>query len=408
MICILYNLEITLITIDYMPEQKPIKVLEVVGSLNRGGTETWLLHLLRCLDRRTFHLDFLVHDPQKGAYDDEILALGGGIIPCLKPHHPWSYARNFRRVLQDHGPYDIVHSHLHHYSGFVLWLARQAGIPGRIAHSHLDTSLPHSQAGPLRRLYLALMTSWIQRHATAGLAASQQAAVALFGPHWRRDPRWRVLYCGIDLSPFHRAPQRQALRAALGISPEALVIGHVGRFFAQKNHAFLVEVAQEIARREKNFILLLIGDGPLRPLIQQRVHAAGLGDRVIFLGWRNDVPRLMLGAMDVFLFPSLYEGLGLVLVEAQAAGLPCVISAVVPWEADVVPPLVERLSLSLPAATWAEAVLDAGRGTKRLSQEEALRRVEGSPFNVLSSVTKIQEFYESVCIPFGKHCIISS
>ena len=156
----------------------------------------------------------------------------------------------------------------------------------------------------------------------------------------------------------------------------------------------LVDIAQEIAKREENFALLLIGDGPLRPAIENRVAQAGLTDKVIFLGLRDDVPRLMLGAMDVFLFPSLFEGLGLVLVEAQAAGVPCFISDVVPEEADVVPQLVYRLSLSLPAFTWAEAVLSARRAKENISQPEALGKVEQGPFNILTSVRKLECVYQ--------------
>jgi glycosyltransferase involved in cell wall biosynthesis len=338
-------------------------------------------------------MDFLVHSTQKGANDDRILSLGGRIIPCLHYQKPWVYARNFKRCLGDHGPYDIVHSHVHHFSGYVLRLARQAGVPCRIAHSHLDTTLPQSQAGLYRRLYLALMQRWIKSFATAGLAASKKAAAALFGPDWQNDRRWRVLYCGIDLEPFKSAPQPQAIRSELGIPADSFVIGHVGRFFEQKNHAFLVDIAQAIAHRGENFALLLIGDGPLRPAIKRRFGEAGLADKVIFLGLRDDVPRL-LGAMDVFLFPSLFEGLGLVLVEAQAAGVPCVISDVVPEEADVVPLLVRRLPLSQSTSTWAEAVLTARRLKDNISQPEALGIIEQSPFNILTSVRELEFVYE--------------
>lgn len=371
-----------------------MRILSVVGGMNRGGTETWLRALLRHMQRRSFQMDFLVHTTQKGAYDDEILSLGGKIIPCLHPRKPWVYARNFKSILRDHGPYDIVHSHVHHFSGFVLRLAQQAGVSCRIAHSHLDTTLSQAQAGFFRRSYLALMQQWVNSYATAGLAASKKAATALFGPDWQTDPRWRVLYCGIDLEPFKSAPTPQSIRSGLGIPPDTFVIGHVGRFFEQKNHAFLVDIAKEIAKCEKKFALMLIGDGPLRPAIASRFDQAGLADKVIFLGLRDDVPRLMLGAMDVFLFPSLFEGLGLVLVEAQAAGLPCVISDVVPEEADVVPELVRRLSLSQPAFTWAEAVLSARRFKDRITQPQALGIIEQSPFNILISVRELESVYE--------------
>jgi|SRR6266550_4819351 len=164
-----------------------IRILHIVGGMGRGGVETWLMHVLRHADRERFQMDFLVHTAQPCPYDEEVRALGGNIIPCLDPARPWSYARNFRRALAAQGRYDIVHSHVHNYSGYVLRLARRAGVPVRIAHSHLDSTPGDAAANARRRLYLALARRWIRRHATTGLAASGKAADALFGPAWRRE-----------------------------------------------------------------------------------------------------------------------------------------------------------------------------------------------------------------------------
>lgn len=372
---------------------EPVRVLHIVGGMDRGGVETWLMHVLRHIDRKSFQMHFMVHTNQPCAYDDEILALGGKIIPCLHPSRPWTYARNFKRILRQHGPYDIIHSHVHLYSGYVLRLARQMGVPMRIAHSHNDTSLLQNRAGYYRRAYQTLMRNWLHRHATSGLACSKLAAAALFGPVWEHDGRWHVLNYGIDLNPFKTRVDRGAVLAELGISPDAFVVGHVGRFAEQKNHAFLMEIAGEIVRREKNFRLLLIGDGPLRPAIEKQVAQMRLTENVIFAGVRPDVPRLMLGAMDVFLFPSFFEGLGLVLIEAQAAGLPCIFSDVVPAEADVVKPLVTRLSLSQSADSWAEAILAVRDRGQVVPKPEALAIVEQSSFNIHSSINRLENIY---------------
>ncbi len=175
--------------------QRSIRILHVVSGMNRGGIETWLMHILRHIDRDHFQIDFLVHTTQPCAYDNEIRALGSKIIPCLHPSQPWLYAHNFKRILREYGSYDIVHSHVHHFSGYVLRLAQQAGVPTRIAHSHNDTSSLQAKAGLYRQLYLALMKRYIARYATAGLGASHKAVVALFGSVWETDPRWRTLYC---------------------------------------------------------------------------------------------------------------------------------------------------------------------------------------------------------------------
>jgi len=197
--------------------KKPIRVLHVVGGMNRGGTETWLMHILRNTDREKFHMDFLVHTSERCAYDDEIRALGSKVIFCANPSRPLQYIRNLKRILKEHGPYDVVHSHLHHFSGLVLYAAHMAGISIRIAHSHNDTLIIDKRSKFARKIYLTLMKHLIRRHATCGLAASRPAAVALYGANWETDPRWRVLYCGIDLAPFRESICRAQVRTELGI-----------------------------------------------------------------------------------------------------------------------------------------------------------------------------------------------
>lgn len=372
--------------------QDPIRVLHVIGSMRPGGgVQAWFMRVLRHIDRQRFRMD--VQTIHSDAYDDEIRALGSEIFLCPPYRRPWSYARNLKRILGEHGPYDIVHSHLPG-SGYILRLAQRAGVPTRIAHSRIADSPFLAKAGLLRRGYQTLMARWIARYATAGLASSRKAAATMFGPAWGADPRyWQILYPATDLTPFRAVIDPAAVRAELDIPPDAFVVGHVGRFTEQKNHTFIVDIAAEVARREPRMHLLLVGDGPLRPAIEQKVAQVGLADRVVLAGLRLDVPRLMLGAMDVFLFPSLFEGLGLVLIEAQAAGLYCVSSDVVPEEADLVKPLVRRLSLLQPPSVWAEEILAARNTTPGITQPEALALVEQSPFNIWTAVKDLEKFY---------------
>jgi glycosyltransferase involved in cell wall biosynthesis len=350
---------------------------------------------LRNIDRDRFQMDFLVHTTEPCPYDDEVRALGSKIIPCLNPAKPWLYARNFKRILHEYGPYDIVHSHVHNFSGYVLWLAKQAGIGVRIAQSHNDTSSVQAKAGWYRRLYLALTEWWVDRYATVGLGVSYKAAASLFGSTWLTDPRRQILYPSIDLTPFQSPVNSVAIRTELGLPADAFAIGHVGRFMEQKNHLFLLEIVAEVAKRKPKMRLLLIGDGSLRPEIEQKVIQLGLTDHIIFAGLRPDVPNLMLGAMDVFLLPSFYEGLPLVLLEAQAAGLPCIFSDVITEEVDIVKPLLQRISLSKSASIWAEAVMSARSSASAISQRDALAVVENSPFNIAASVKKLTEVYNT-------------
>lgn len=375
----------------------PIRILHVVGGMNRAGVETWLMHILRHINRDRFQMDFLVHTDKPCVYGDEIRALGSKIIPCLSPSNPWLYARNFKQILRKHGPYDVVHSHIHHFSGYVLWLAKQAGVPVRIAHSHIDSSPLEAKAGWRRRLYLAGMKTLINRNATLGLGCSHIANLDLFGHDREADFHSHILYYGIDLTPFQESIDTAKVRTELDIPADAFVVGHVGRFQEQKNHRFLLEIFAEVAKREPQSYLLLVGEGPLRSSIEQQAFQMGLRNRIIFAGSRPDVYKLMLGAMDVFLFPSLCEGLGLVLIEAQAAGLPCLISDVIPEEADVVHPLIQRLSLLRPANVWSDAGLAAQSKKLAIPQCEALDIIAQSDFDIQTSLNKLSDFYTALC-----------
>ncbi len=377
--------------------QSSIRILQIIDTLNRGGAETWLMHIVRNIDRERFQMDFLVHNPTRpGDYSEEIHLFGSRILLCPNLYQPWIYAKNFKYILHEYGPYDIVHVHAYNYlSGYILHLAKQFGVPTCIAHSHIDSSLLDSQSIWYKRLARSLTKWWTTRYATVGLGCSRKAVASLFGNNWARDLRWQVLYYGIDLTAFRKPIDSVAVRAEFGIPEDALVIGHVGRFAEQKNHQFLLEIAAEVLKQEPKMYLLLVGEGSLRPQIEQKVDQLGLTNCVIFAGSRSDVPQLMLGVMDVFLFPSLYEGLGLVLVEAQAAGVPCVFSDVIPEEANVIKQLIHRLSLKQTASVWADKVLAVSSTLPSIGKAEALAIMEQSRFNFHKSLDALTKLYES-------------
>jgi len=374
-----------------MTRRDTVRILHVVGSMNPGGVETWLMNVLRHLDADRFSMDFLVHTARPGLFDDEIRQLGGQVLPCLSPSRPHRYAANLMRLNRRHGPDLVVHSYVHHFSGVVCRLARLMGVPLRIAHSHTDAGVEAGRGGAARRAYLAPARCHINRHATVRLAASREAGVALFG---RRSP-FEVLHCGIDLKPYRAAIDRRAARAELGIGETDFVVGHVGSLLPVKNHHFLLQVVAELAKLEPGARLLLIGDGPLREAIREQSATLGLARRLLMPGYRADVPRLMHGAMDVLVFPSHYEGLGLAVVEAQAAGLPALVSEAVPREAAVVPGLVRRLSLADSAAQWAKACLEAAHQSAPAAAEAPVDRVAGSSFNICRSVARLESIYGS-------------
>lgn len=368
----------------------PLRVLHVVGGMDHGGVETWLMHVLRRLDRQKVCMDFLVHADGLRAFDEEIIARGARILRCPLPAPPWRYAMSLRSTLRRAGPFDVVHSHVHHFSGFVLNVARLAGVPVCVAHSHNDCRVAEASAGLRRSFYLAATQQAVLHVQSAGLACSRDAASDLYGPGWTRDPRVQVLHYGIDFEPFRQPVDRAAVRGELGLGP-GRVFGHVGRFSEQKDHARLLEIFAVLARTDAEAQLLLVGDGPLRPTIESRVHYLGLSERVFFPGVRSDVPRV-LRAMDAFVFPSLYEGLPVAVLEAQAAGLPILMSTAVSDEVVAVPQLVTRIERARPPAEWAAIALDLA-ASPTVPPESALAAVAASGFDINTSAERLEALY---------------
>lgn len=370
--------------------QRQIRILHVLGTLNPGGVETWLMHVLRNIDRSRFHLEFCTFGEEPGLYAPEAEKLGSTVLWCRKSANLWAFGRRFRGILRD-GEYDMVHSHVHSFSGAVLRWAKAEGVPMRIAHSHTtNDGKPDSW---MRRQYRRLMKSWIDRYATHGLGASKAAAVALFGKNWQADTRFSILHCAIDLRPFQEPVDRDTVRRELGLPIDAPVVGHVGRFDEAKNHHFLLEIAAEVVKQRPEVHFLLVGDGPLRQQIESRARSMGLLNQVHFLGVRTDVPRLMRGAMDVFVLPSLWEGLPMALVEAQASGLRCILSDAITSEVRILPEQLDRLSPSKAAGEWAMKTVDTlERG--RIDSSSALQAVAKTDFCIQNS--GLSQFYLTV------------
>jgi glycosyltransferase involved in cell wall biosynthesis len=368
-----------------------VKVLHILGTMDPGGVETWLMHLLRNIDRDRFQFHFCTFGPQPGLYATEVERLGGKVLRCPKTANLVAFGGRFQRILRE-GNYDVVHSHVHFFSGAVLRWANAEGVPLRIAHSHTShDDRPNTWA---RRSYRKLMQVWTGRYATHGLAASRLAAANLFGENWQADSRVRVLYYGIDLDPFRQPINREEVRRELGVPLEAPVVGHVGRFVHPKNHSFILEIAAGILEKRPDIHFLLVGSGPLLPETEARAKAMGLSDKIHFAGTRTDVARLMRGAMDVFIFPSLWEGLPVTVIEAQAAGLRCILSDRVTVEANILPEQVIQLPASKTPEEWATKTIDALR-RGRVRDESAVRAVACTDFCVQQSSLFLSDLYLS-------------
>ena len=223
--------------------------------------------------------------------------------------------------------------------------------------------------------------------ATHGIAASRPAALDLFGASWYADDRWRILPCGLDLRSFASVVAGCDIRSEIGLPRDAIVMGHVGRFVLAKNHTFLVKVLSEMVKLETRAYAIFFGDGPLRRDIEQEAESAGLSNRIVFAGVRHDVDRLMRDAMDVFVFPSCFEGLGLAVIEAQAAGLASVVSSAVPREAEQ-SNLLKWLSLDRSPREWAAEALKLA-----IAERHPPPDTNSWPFSIANSVAAFEGVY---------------
>jgi glycosyltransferase involved in cell wall biosynthesis len=353
-----------------------IRVLHVLGALSGGGIQNVVLTLLRHRDRDRFDMDVCAMATDSGPLTADVEALGCRVYTCPLGSSPHTFAGRFGALLRD-GRYDALHvSRSSSLSAFPLLAASRAGVPVRVAHYH--NVFDARGAWSPRRLAAPLLRRLVLAKATHVLGVSGPVLESHFGARWADDPRLAVMPNPVDLSVYTGADHRDAIRAGLGIPAEAPVIGHSARFSEAKNHKALLEVAAALGRDLPNLHWLLVGDGPLRPAIEERARALGLTARIHFTGWRDDVPDL-LSAMDLFFFPSLWEGFGLALVEAQAAGLPCVASDLPCFREVLHPALWDRRfplhNLSIADKHLRELLLDPGlrRQLGALAREHVTR-----------------------------------
>ncbi|MBQ5841004.1 MAG: glycosyltransferase family 1 protein [Clostridia bacterium] len=332
-----------------------VKILVFGMNDNPGGVESFLMSYYRHLDRERFQFDFLTNCSVI-AYEEEIRGLGGEIYKiCARSRNAALYRQQLEAFFREHAKeYAAIWVNVCSLANIdYLKAAKKYGIPRRIIHSHNSQNMD----SPLRGILHKLNKSQVTRYATDFWACSRLAGEFFYSARVVDGPRYREINNAIDPIPFLYDPaMRQSARQELGLE-DAFVVGHVGRLHFQKNQSFLLDVFKELYTRRPDARLLLVGQGEDEAMLREKVHRLGLEESVRFLGVRGDVPRLM-QAMDVFAFPSVFEGLGIVLVEAQAAGLGCVTSTEVPAIAKVTE-LLSFLPLSASPALWAQAVEQA-------------------------------------------------
>ena len=331
---------------------KPFRVLHIFCALDSGGVSNFVMNLYRELDTKNIQFDFAMTSGEAAIYDDEVLARGGRIFYFDTSK---SIVKNLRNILQKKGPFRAVHSHVFFYSGLVMAEARRAKVPVRIAHAHnAHTGEPRSLP---RRVYEFGMRMLIRTCATHLLGCSEKACRYVFGDRIMKDSRAVVIPDGIDCSRFDFDPEaRDKVRKEYEVEGK-FVVGHVGHFNPAKNHKKILSVFRAVLRKRQDAMLLLVGDGELEQDVRQYADELSLTNQVVFAGAHKDVERFY-QAMDVFLFPSRYEGFGMAMIEAQASGLSCVASDIVPKETNIDGRTV-FLPLKAGDDVWAEKILKA-------------------------------------------------
>lgn len=374
---------------------KPIRILHIVGIMNMGGLESLIMNIYRKIDRSKVQFDFLVTREDTGIFDSEIRSLGGKIynVPHMSKVGYKKYTNTLYKFFKEHSEYKIVHCHRDALCSIYLKQAKKANIPIRIAHSH-NIRLAESKdiKGMLITIVKKCCMPFTVKNATDYFACSKEAGKWLFGNNI--DGKLIIINNGIDVEKYiYDRDKFNIERSKLKVSDETLLIGHVGRFDIQKNHDFLINMVNELNKEMEDFKLCLVGDGPLKSEVEGKVKRIGLQDKVLFLGIRNDVNELM-KSFDIFAFPSLFEGLGIVLIEAQATGLKCIVSDQVPKEADMQVDLLEYLTIK-ETSIWVEKIKSINKNIQNIRKNRFsnYQKIKSNGYDICNTTAYLQNFY---------------
>lgn len=358
-----------------------IRVLHVFGGLGNGGTESLIMNWYRNIDRSKIQFDFLVRSPDRN-YTEEIEELGGRVFYTAS--FPGHFVRNYRqtKAILERKEWEIIHVHGNAAMYMLpLKLAKKLGYRCRVMHSHSVKT-----QNPVFTLVHKHNRRKIGRYATCCLACSDAAGKWMYP-----NTEFAVLHNAVQTEKFlFDQNARTGMRKKLGID-DCLVLGHVGRFSLPKNHAFLLDVFFEVKKRQPDSVLMLVGNGALEAKVREKVQQLELVDSVLFIGKQTNIGR-WLSAMDMFVLPSLYEGLAIALVEAQCNGIPCVVSQeAYNEEVNIYADKLSVLPLSCGAEVWAEQILKKMAGTMNRGVDTAIMQDRG--YDMKTEIAKLEEIY---------------
>lgn len=370
-----------------------IRILHSVSNMDRAGIETMLMNYYRHIDRTKIQFDFLCNRTKPGTYDEEIKSLGGNIFhtPGLNPFKYISYLKYMKKLFKLHPEYKIIHAHNGAFIVYPLLAAKINKVPVRISHVH-SSSFTHDYKKPLK----ILCKPFIPCFANYYIACGKVAAEFYYGNKRVNNKMIKIINNAIEPEKFiFNEKIRNTIRKKHGLDKK-VVIGHVGRFDIQKNHKFLIDIFSEIKKKEKNAVLVLLGDGELQNKIKEKVESLGLTNDVFFEGNVDNINEWY-QAMDVLVLPSISEGLPVVGVEAQASDLPCVFSDDVTKEINFLP-TTKYIRRDESIEHWVDAILAYAYNYKRKDTSKIIRE---AGFDIDIEASKLLHFYEKIIEDFS-------
>jgi len=366
---------------------EPLRVLQVFSEMNRGGAETMIMNLYRHIDKTKIQFDFVVHTKEKCEFDEEIENHGGIIyrVPRYIGKNHFEYIDSWKNFFINHQDYKIIHGHIRSTASLYLKVAKKLGLI-TIAHSHNTSS-----GNGISSIVKNILQYPIRYTADYFLACSEASGKWLFGNRIILNRNFKLLLNAIEIDNFlFNNDLRNTIRKEFGVE-DKYVIGHVGRFHPQKNHDFLINIFKIVHNKFTNSVLLLIGDGDLKESIQTKVKKENLENSVIFTGLRSDVPDILNG-MDIFLMPSLFEGLPVTLIEAQANGMNCIVSDSITSEVKITDQ-VEFISLKNSTEYWSEIILKyMGKNERKNMSNQIVK----AGYDIKANAKWLEGFYKSL------------
>lgn len=371
---------------------KMIRILHVIGRMDRAGAETMVMNLYRVLDRTNFQFDFLYFTDDKCDFDEEIASLGGKIYHLPSYIYKNSITRMFgmKKLLKTNKYIQIIHCHTLFSNSFHLLAGKMAGVKVRIAHAH-STSDNNSNSA-FGRAYQSISRFIIQKTATHFISCGEAAGIYLF-PKIKHK---MFLPNSVDTQKFASIARlnKEYLRKMLNLVVNTILIVQIGRFLEVKNHPFSIQLAANLKSRNVDFLMIFVGDGELKSEIKNLAHTMKVENQVAFLGLRSDIAEILAGS-DLMILPSLYEGFPVVLVESQSAGVPALISDSISVEVDLGVGLIERLSLNNPLDNWVEKIEEI-LAKPKMEEKERLAILRDKGFDIHTSVKKLEKLYSGL------------